>query len=154
MRTLRTAEHILKDIQVHQDDRLYEKFYGPYEGASEQDYKHVKKLEEIDNSGPTKKFIDKFKFTAHADMESMSDVHHRLINFLKEMPKKHPGENVLITTHNGVMKALFIAAAASEGFDIDYRSFDLGNASIIVLEIDDCEMKVLGTRGIKYREKK
>jgi broad specificity phosphatase PhoE len=153
-RAINTAQLILNILPIQTDERLYEKFYGPFEGASEQEYKPVKKLEEIDNSGPQKLFVDKFKFKANPKMETMADVYVRVLDFLQEMHKKHQGQNVLVATHNGVMKALFIVAAARQGFDVDYRSFDLENASIVVVEVGDFGIQVPAANGLKYREGK
>jgi hypothetical protein len=60
-----------------------------------------------------------------------------------------------VATHNGVMKALFMADSAQRGFDIEYRSYDLGNCAILVLEIDENDqMQIVATSGLKFRNKK
>jgi broad specificity phosphatase PhoE len=87
-------------------------------------------------------------------MESMSDVYYRVLNFLREKHQIHLGVNVVVTTHNGVMKALFMYASAIQGFDVDYASFDLGNASILVVEVNDNEVCVVAASGLRYREAK
>jgi broad specificity phosphatase PhoE len=155
LRTQRTMQLILNQIKckqpIHLDDRLYEKFYGPYEGATEKEYFPVKKAEEIDNSGPERSFEDKFSFKFHPDMESMADVHSRIVVFLQESYLKHLGENVLIATHNGVMKALFMDDAAKRGFDVDYRSFDLNNCSVLIIEVEEGNIRLVASHGLKFK---
>ncbi|PJD94796.1 MAG: hypothetical protein CK425_10420 [Parachlamydia sp.] len=133
------------------DERLYEKFYGPYEGASEQEYAPVKQAEEVENSGLEKTFEEKFAFKYHPEMESMTDVLARVTQFVREKSVPHQGQNVLIGTHNGVLKALFMADAASKGYDIDYRAFILGNCALLVVEVEGSEVRVMASNKLKFK---
>lgn len=151
IRAQNTASRFYEGMTIVTDERLYEKFYGPYEGANEEQYQPVKELEEGENSGGDKLFIDKFKFKAHPEMESMSDIHVRVTQFLLEKEDLHKGENVIVATHNGVMKSLFMASLAEMGFDVDYRSFILGNASVLVIEVGDFGVKVKAATGLSYK---
>lgn len=157
LRAKRTAELVLEASHqiwmLNLDERLYEKFYGPYEGASENEYAPVKKIEEIENSGPQKSFVDKFHFKAHPDMESMADIHHRVLDFLFDISPQLKGKTILVATHNGVMKALFMADAFQKGFDVDYRSYDLGNCSLLIVEVMENQWEVCATKGLKFRTK-
>lgn len=157
LRAKRTAELVLEAYPqnwiLNLDERLYEKFYGPYEGATENEYAPVKKIEEIENSGPQKSFVDKFHFKAHPDMESMADIHHRVLDFLLDMSPLLKGQTVLVATHNGVMKALFMADAFQKGFDVDYRYYDLGNCSLVIVEVMENQWEVCATEGLKFRTK-
>ncbi len=126
-------------------------YHGPFEGAIEAEYAPIKKREEIENTGPEKSFLDKFCFKAHPEMESLAEIYARTLEFLKDTNIKHQGQNVLITTHCGVMKALFMADAASRGVDIDYRSFDLGNCTMLIVEMDDQNISVKASSGSKFR---
>jgi broad specificity phosphatase PhoE len=158
LRTRKTADFILQCFDqigsLHLDERLYEKYYGPYEGATEEEYAPIKKLEEIENSGSHKSFKEKFNFKAHSEMESLADVYARTIHFINEVAPQHQGQHVLVTTHNAVMKALFLADCAKQGIDVDYRSYDLGNCSVIVLEVEHDEINIKSTHGLNFREKK
>lgn len=158
LRTRKTAEFILQlfeHVNLPQlDERLYEKFYGPYEGASEEEYAPIKRLEEIENSGPYKSFMEKFHFKAHSEMESLAEVYARTIHFIQEAAPHHQGQTVLVATHNAVMKALFTADCAKQGFDVDYSAFDLGNCSIIIVDVKNEEVALKATQGLKFREKK
>lgn len=151
LRAKKTAALVIDGVQI-EDKRLYEKFYGPYEGATEEEYRPVKEAEEVDNSGAHKLFHDKFKFKAHPEIESMSDIYIRVASFLKEKHTQHQGQNVLVATHNGVMKALFIASAAESGYDVDYRSFILNNAALLIVEARESGFKVVAAQGLVYKK--
>lgn len=66
----------------------------------------------------------------------MEAVYQRITGFIHQAHQEHSGKNILVVTHNGVMKSLFMADAAFRGADIEYRSFDLGNCAVVVLEVD------------------
>lgn len=135
-----------------EDERLYEKFYGPYEGAVENVYSPLVKAEEEDNSGPEKTFEEKFAYKYHPDMESMQEVLQRVSAFLKDVSQQHRGETILVGTHNGVMKALFMSDAASQGFDIDYRSFSLSNCALLIVEIKDGLSRVEASNKLTFKK--
>lgn len=147
LRAKRTA-NLIVDILPYLDDRLYEKYYGPYEGANEKEYAFVKELEKttLFNS-----FEEKFSFKAHPEMESLVDVYNRTLNFLEDVNLKHKGQTVLIATHAGVMKALFMADLVKKGWEIEYRSFDLGNTSVLVVEIKDEDFQVKACSHLNFR---
>lgn len=156
LRTTQTAEQILVTLnplsQLIYDERLHEKWYGPYEGASESEYAIVKKREEIEIPLlPT--FAEKFAFKAHPEMESMQDIYIRVLDFIQDVRKIDEGRDVLIVTHNGGMKALFMADAALCGYDVEYRAFDLANCSILIVETrPNGEMKVVASNGLKFKK--
>lgn len=157
LRTIKTAQLILSMLDtshpsIKLDERLHEKWYGPFEGASEGEYAGVKLKEETEIP-LLETFAQKFAFQAHPEIESMQDIHARISNFLEYLIQEHQGKNILVATHNGVMKSLFMADAAMRGFDVEYRSFDLGNCSVLVMEINtESEIKVVATNGLKFRK--
>lgn len=133
------------------DEQLYEKFYGPFEGAVESQYGPLVKAEEVDNSGPEKTFEEKFLYKYHPEMESMYDVFQRAAAFLRKVYATHRNQNILIGTHNGVMKALFMADAARRGYDVDYRSFSLGNCALLIVEVENGDIRVVASNKLKYK---
>jgi broad specificity phosphatase PhoE len=136
------------------DERLHEKWYGPFEGANADIYHAVVKKEEIEIP-QLKTFAEKFSYKADPGMESSYEVYARVCEFIDDVESKHHGKNILVGSHGGLMKALFMADAALNGYLIEYRSFDLENCGIIVSEIDYCgAMQVVATRGVKFLKKK
>lgn len=163
LRARRTAALILGQLgdsgEVILDELLYERYLGPYEGASEKDYAPVINAEKEHGVGPDKSFYQKFNFRAHPDMESMHDVYERLMIFAGCLFKcavvpEFRGKNILVTTHNSPLKALFMADAAKRGYDIDYSSFILDNGAIVVVEVSkDGGIQVVATSGLAYRKR-
>jgi hypothetical protein len=49
------------------------------------------------------------------------------------------------------MKAFFMADAAKRGVDIDYRSFDLGNCTMLIVEMDNQNFSVTESNGLKFK---
>lgn len=159
LRAQETAKLILSKLEQTPmcptlDPRLYEKFYGPFEGASESEYAVVKQADETLNSGPEKSFEEKFDYKFHPEMESMAEVYFRTIDFLEEAQSKHQGQNVLVASHNCVLKALFMMDTAERGFDIDYRAYGLGNCALVIVEIQNNKVIIRATAGLKFLDKK
>lgn len=155
LRATKTAQHISEALslrwKIHQDERLHERWYGSFEGASEKEYAPIKKKEEEEIPRlPT--FEDKFAYKPDPDMESMKEVYERVNSFIDAVSKEYSGKDVVIATHNAVMKALFMADTAKRGFDVEYQAFDLGNCAIVVVEVDTAgNRQVVATDGLKFR---
>jgi len=144
-------ENLLSQANPFLDERMYEKFYGPYEGATEEKYAPVKQAEEVDNSGHDKTFEQKFNYKYHSEMESMADVLVRVMQFVSEKSPAHQGQTVLVGAHNGILKALFMADAASKGYDVDYRSFIIDNCALLVVEVEGAEVRVMASSRFIFR---
>jgi probable phosphoglycerate mutase len=157
LRALQTTKTILSKLNlsfpINQDERLHEKWYGLYEGATENEYAPIKNKEEQEIP-MLSTFAEKFAYKAVLNIESMQEIYYRVDEFIRNIRLDQLGKNVLITTHNGVMKSIFMADSAFRGYDVEYRSFDLGNCSVIVLEVhDNGELKIVATDGLKFRTK-
>lgn len=152
VRTHRTAELIAhcQDNEIIDDVRLYERYYGPYEGATEEEYAPVKELEK-QIAGPKVSFRDKFLFKAHFDMESMVEIFERTLSFLIEVQQERSGQLILCATHNGPMKALFLMEAYERGSIVDYRAFDLGNCALLVIDVNSERADVKASKGLKFK---
>lgn len=153
-RAKKTAEHILAMLQLnhvlHEDKRLHERFYGPYEGATHEVVVPLRK-KEIDEIALLKTFSQKFAYKAHPEMESIESVYMRVSHFLAEITAKHAQKTIFIAAHNGVLKSLVMADAARRGYDLEFRQFDLANCALIVLEIDPHgRTEVTATEGLTF----
>lgn len=49
------------------------------------------------------------------------------------------------------MKSLFLLDAAKRGFETDYRSITLANAAVLVIEVQDGEIRLMATTRISYK---
>lgn len=155
LRAKRTAEEILRhsitsDLHLSTDERLHERWYGPYEGASEEVYAIAQKKEESEIP-LLSTFAEKFAYKAHPEMEAMQEVYERASDFLKDAYQLHKGQNVLIASHAGTIKSLFMADTALRGFDLEYRRFNMENCAVVVIEISDKEAVIKATQGVTFR---
>lgn len=140
-------------IPLKIDDRLLERYYGRLEGASPSECILYKEKETAEIS-LLNSFEERFSYKFYSEMESLKDIYHRVAPFIQEVSKAHRGENLLISTHNGVMKALFIADAAfRKGYEVTYRSFDLKNASVLVIESYGDRFVLKAVHRLKFRTK-
>lgn len=157
LRTFKTAQEILSAaklfLQINYDEHLHEKWYGSYEGATEFEYAPIKIKEETEIP-LLSNFAEKFSYKADPNIESMDEVYQRVELCIKNICQNQQGKTLLMTTHNGVMKSLFMADCAIRGYDVEYRSFDLDNCSVIVMEVDEKgTLKVVATHGLTFRTK-
>lgn len=140
-------------IPLKIDERLLERYYGRLEGASPSECV-LYKIKEADEVSQLNSFDERFAYKFYPEMESLKDIYHRVTPFIEEVTKAHRGENLLISTHNGVMKALFIAdAALRKGYEVTYRSFDLKNASVLVIESYGDRFVLKAVHRLKFRNK-
>lgn len=155
-RAIKTANLILEQLP-HQpkiliDENLYEKNYGSFEGKSQKDAEYVKlkKIEKQQNSGPDKPFWEKASFVIHPDIESTAEIYKRAKQFLDNRWQNHLGQNVLVSTHGGLMKALVVALLAEQFFDLDYCVFNLANCAVLVVEISEEGIQLIATDGLSF----
>lgn len=131
---------------------LIEQHNGSMEGVLQKERESYKLKEEIDISS-LKRFEDKFSYKMVPDQESLADVYERAEPALLKIAQEHLGENVLVVTHVGVLRALTIGAVASlpEPLAIESPSLDIPNAAIIMLESDGKIIQVKATNGLKFK---
>lgn len=167
-RTRQTLEKmnqkIASSISFIEDERLHEKYHGRYEqfgpltgdelAKVQKDYLVLKEKEIKENTGPQKPFLDKFTFSPDpAEVESLQNIYDRVTNFIHETyeTSKDSGANILVISHSGVLKTLFMQEAYKMGYDIDYRSFEMQNGGILVIEVDELGMRVVASQGLSLK---
>jgi len=135
---------------IAQDVQLHEIWLGQYEGASDADYAPMRKkiAQEV---ARIPHFKQRFTYIAESDMESMKEVYDRVMAFLVHIQGWHAGETILVGTHNGVLKALFMADAAFKGYDVPFGVFVVDNSGIVVVEVNkQKEIEVVATEGLSF----
>jgi phosphoserine phosphatase len=65
--------------------------------------------------------------------ESMTELRARAVDFVRQLYKKHSGENILLVSHNGWIKHLIAHFKGVSFNDIDR----IGNAQVIEAEVDE-----------------
>lgn len=83
------------------DERISEVDFGALRGRTWEDAKefHDDDIKELYR-------IQEYDFTHHGG-DSFHTVKNRLYAFIKEMKKLHPGKNILVVTHAGVIRVLY-----------------------------------------------
>lgn len=140
-----TASIIAKErnLIVSMTKLLREKNYGRYEGRAYDVFQSELKeySDEFDSLPHDKKWDYKFP-TIETDGEVVS----RVITFLREVAIGHPGKNVLIVTHAGVIGNLLIHLGVWD-YSEQYKR-KLNNAGFLKLESDGIDFFVKEADGI------
>lgn len=162
LRARRTIEIALAQIaslvrEFPSDARLMEKHLGEYDGKPmDEEYRIRTKAweNEIENSST---FWERFNCKhdpSNQQEESICQVFDRVVEFLteKSCQEEFHGKNVLVGSHGGVLKTLLIAhAAVNLRVILDYHRFEVPNGSLLIVEINEGNMKVIHTEGFKFR---
>lgn len=148
-RAIHTATYIA-DKEYKIDARLHEKFYGPVDGMSLKEYHPYLQKEESEIQ-KLNGFAEKFRYKPHPDFESMQEVCARVTPFILETHQKHKGECVLIGTHGGLMKSIFLLDTAMNGFETDYRSILLDNTAVFVVEVENEQISLKATTRLTHK---
>ena len=90
------------DIQLH--DALKEATYGAMDGIFIHDY-YLKCCEKVANFHALT-FQEKLHFKLAADSESYFETYQRVRPLLNEIALKHLGQEVIVVTHGGLMRAV------------------------------------------------
>ena len=91
---------------------------------------------------------------ADAEEETLRQVFNRLISFLFEINQDDAfrGTYSLVGSHGGVLKTLLMAHAVIHHKTIlDYHRFEVPNGSILALDVDKHEFKIVFVEGFKFR---
>ncbi len=109
MRTKETLEIFVKETgfsgEVVVDDRLEEVHCGDFEGKAHQDY--------VDFFTPYQKTSERYNIAIPGG-ESIFDLRKRVGEFMYDVDAKYEGKNILIVTHEGIVRML---SALGEGGD-------------------------------------
>lgn len=130
-RAKETAEIIAKElnIPVVEDLNLREAHHGELEGTTYLDRPaNMQKLVALHKSLSAK---ERFFHRSVPQAESRFDIWKRAYPALRKIAKKHQGENILIVTHGGLIKAVEIICTS------DYEPKGLGECGLAKLDMND-----------------
>ena len=105
-------------VPVLTDERIIEQNYGIYEGVNR-----------LDEGFLNNKRCFAVRFPGG---ESMMDVAMRSYSFLKELKEKHPGENILVVSHGGVIRVMHTYFC--DMTNDEFFHFTLDNADVLSYE--------------------
>ena len=145
IRVRQTAEPAAKKfaLPVSCDAALRERHYGMFERLT---YVEVRERHPAEYA----RFRDKDPDFDFNGGESLSDFNERALRAIGEVIAKHPGEQVLVFTHGGVLEMVYRHARAV-GLS-SARDFEIPNAGINWLEITPQAWKVMQWAQVAHLE--
>ena len=150
LRTKRTARILAKEHQlvIKTTKAIRERSYGIYEGRLVTEIQE--ELADIYQQRNQLSTQNRLQFKMHESVESDEDLASRFIRFLRQAAIAHINGNVLVVSHNGVMRALLIKL----GY-LNYEQADkiyIENLGYIIIESDGIDFFVKEAPGIKQIE--
>lgn len=145
IRTHQTAIEIIKFFETAPtiifDDRLMERYYGIFEGGSEENYEPYEKKEAI-AIARISTLAERLAYREHSSMENYQETYDRMSSVIFEFAKQNLGKNIVITTHGNSIWSLFLGNAEQYNtFDHSFE-FKITNGCILVIESDGYSMKI------------
>lgn len=130
LRAYDTAKHLSDDVVT--DPRLRELAWGIYEGVSWSEFysaedAKLKKLEELSHQ-------EKRHFKIHETIESYYEVYTRAKASLDDIVLNHPGQQIAVVTHGGLMKGIL-----SELERVDRKQIAVGNTGYVVIKVEETQ---------------
>lgn len=156
-RALQTAEKIRQVFGVKApplpDEALLETWYAELEGADKEKYDPHERRQAVElRKLPS--FEARMHYRLVDGMENLRDVFQRVTKSMNAIAAAHKGQTVVLTTHNGPIKSLFMhLAARDKNCDILYDSFDVGNASVLIFESDGESFELKAFDGLTLRKR-
>ncbi len=129
-RASQTAALILEgagiSLPVEQTERLRERSFGKYEGATSAEIHAARTSLGLEQNG------DLADWTGFPEIESNDVLWERIEGAMREISARHPGEDVLVVTHGGVIaRVVFRVLGLVDG---QPRRFPLSNGIIAVTQ--------------------
>lgn len=138
-----TAEIIRLDrkLEVETTQLLREREWGDTGGRTREEM-----VEEIQRLQKGLTDREKMKVKVTETMESEAEAVSRLLTVLREIAVGYIGKNVLVISHNNLMRSLLIHLGYHKYDELYFRSID--NTGYIILESDGIDFFVKQTYGI------
>lgn len=146
VRAKRTAEIITleKAIAVQTTKLIRERDFGVIEGslladlrAKEKDLEHLA-------------YEERRRYKMDPSVENDEELVGRFLTFLREVAVAYAGENVLVVTHGGLMRALCVHLGYATYQNV--RLLRIGNTGLIKLLSDGVEIEIQETDNIHFAE--
>jgi broad specificity phosphatase PhoE len=150
IRAKQTAEIIAleRKIAVQTKDLLRERHWGSIEGKVKAIVRS--ELKDLFEKAKTMDDAERVKYKVIPDMESEEDAVSRFITVLREIAIAYAGKNILIVSHQTIMRFFLMHI----GF-VTYNELPEGsikNSGFIKLESDGVEFKVIEIQGVEKKE--
>jgi broad specificity phosphatase PhoE len=141
-------------LEVNTYPALLERSYGRLEGMPLQQLAIF--VQQGGSEWKSLSYEEKLQYRVVPEMESVQDTYERASSFLTELARKtlddKGAQNLLITTHGQVLKALFFKLTADQqGYEVD--DFSMPNCSILLFEWDGKSLLLKAIHGPEYSTK-
>lgn len=123
-RATETLSYIYKNSDIHIDKRIRERNFGVFEGKT---YDEI----EREFQEECKTWNEDWKGFKPQEGESFLDSYHRVEGFMENL-KEESGENILVCTHGGIVKAMYVYIL---GGNMDlYWKFNSRNGDLTIIK--------------------
>jgi len=147
IRARRTAEIAVaeRNLAVTTHKALRERFFGPFEGKTGQEYsnaikKQIREYQLLSNA-------EKYRYRYYQGYETDEEVTTRFITYIREIAVGYAGKTVLIVSHGSAMKAFLIRLGWIQHGEIQYSA--IPNTAYIHLESDGIDFFVKQVSSIR-----
>lgn len=150
------------ELKIVPEDSFLETHYGLLEGATGHKY-DPSELEMKQTLPKLKDFEARMEYhlvvrdehnqiIGDIKIENNKQVYKRVVEAILELAKKHLGQRISITTHNGPLKALFMHLLARDwNAEVMYHQFSVGNCAALCLESDGKDVSLKAIHNITMR---
>lgn len=147
LRAKRTTEIMLleRKLAIKTTELLRERNFGQHEGKHYKTMRTFNKLVDELSEQEIKTYKDS------DDVESDEEIVQRLITFLREAAVAHPGKTILVVSHGGIMRALYIHLGYATYSQ--YRNGFIANTAYMKLLSDGVEFEIKEKEGMLIKDK-
>lgn len=144
IRAHRTAEilNLEKKLAIQTTETLRERQFGSYQGKSMQS-------EERKRLWSLLAYYSEHPHIKESGVETNEQMVGRSITFLREISIAHPGENILVVTHGGIMRVLLLHLGYAK--EEEFPTGAIQNLAYIKLGCDGVDFVVKETSGITFK---
>lgn len=149
-RAKRTAEIIAadRDLAVKTSQLLRETGFGPFEGKTVKYF-----LDELKESLAIRESLadaEQMKYRIYPDLETYEETAGRVFTFLRETALANLGENVLVVSHAGTIRALLVKLGFATNAQLPHGK--IANTCKIIIESDGIEFFVNEVEGVELTD--
>ena len=148
-RAKRTAEIIAADrnLAVKTSQLLRETNLSPFEGKPLQHF-----LDELKEALATRESLgetEKMHYRLYPSHETYDETASRILTFLRETALAYIGQNVLVVSHAGTLRALLVKLGLGTNTQLPHGC--IKNTCCVIIDSDGIEFFVREARGIEKR---
>lgn len=141
-RARETASIILSNrtLSIHETHLLREGDVGSWEGSPVEEFldwlhQHNAKLSPYE--------LEKWQARYHPEVENFYEMYQRIRLFVEPLPSRHPGKNILVCLHGGIMISIMQHLQFKRG-----QRWHVANGAMLILQVRPGSFEILSLDGI------